>query len=272
MASPLSTLVTHIVQAERTFCDPSWGEAEEVTFNNPFARLYWVAEGEGFVTHHERRYHLQPGRLYVIPAHTPSRYLCPQRMVLHWLHFTAHVLHKFDLFAFFCCDHVVDITDSAQTQACWERLLRAYKQCDLAGTLQSDGLLRQLLAPFLDTVDVEGQRRRLHELARFTGVLEYIDRHLAEKLTLAELADLVHLQPTYFSNIFSRHMGEGPLVYVNRRRVERAQSLLWQSSASLAEIAQAVGFHDVFYFSRMFKKIAQVSPGQFRRQHAGQTP
>lgn len=264
--SILSTLVTSTLTAARTACDATWAGGK--IYHNPFARLYWVGGGGGSVFHHGRQFDLHPGCLYLIPAATPSRYHCAEYLDLYWLHFTAQVLTALDLFSVVHCDYQVPVAQCAYTQHLWDRLLTAHAQQTLASMLEVDGLLRQLLAPFLATLDVETHRHRLRDIERFHGVLTYIERNLTERITLHELADIAHLQPTYFSNLFSHHFGEGPLAFVNRRRVERAQSMLWQQQADpLPAIALAVGFSDVYYFSRVFKRVTGTSPGQFRRQY-----
>ncbi len=259
----LSTLTTRFLSASRTLCKRDWAGGQ--TFNNAFARLYWIDSGEGVVYHHRRKFPLRPGRLFVIPAHTPSRYFSFGAMDLFWAHFTAQVLGGLDLFAFLGCDYQAPAPDHAAMRRAWDRMLETLRTDSPAGALERDGLLRQMLSRFVAGADA-GQLRRTRQLERFGEVFAFIEARLAGPISLGELAEVAHLQPTYFSNLFSRHMRMPPLRYVSRRRVERAQGLLWQSDAPLKEIARAVGFDDVFYFSRVFRKVAGVSPGRFRRQ------
>jgi len=86
-------------------------------------------------------------------------------------------------------------------------------------------------------------------------------------MTIRELAKIGHLNPTYFSNLFSKLMGTSPIQYINKRRVEKAQSLLLTTDATLYTIAQKVGFLDEYYFSRIFKKITGIAPQHYRQQN-----
>ncbi|MFA5204803.1 MAG: AraC family transcriptional regulator, partial [Lentisphaeria bacterium] len=148
----------------------------------------------------------------------------------------------------------------------WERLVAAWQAGTPAGRLEADGVLRQLLAGLLAATPPCRPPAGARDLARLQPVLEHIQRHPERPLTLAELAGLLHLQPTYFSNLFSRCLGEGPMAYVCRRRIELAQGLLRTTPLPLKEIAGRAGFRDVYYFSRMFRRVTGTPPAAFRRQ------
>jgi len=263
MASLISALRVEVLIASRVTLDTSW--ARGGPYNNPFARLYWVTSGGGFVRHHGREFRLQPGRLYLIPANTPSWYHCPRRMVKDYMHFTSDVLGRTDWLERLGCPFEVKPDDPKHIQAISTRLIRVFNSDSPGRMLESDGLLRQLLAPFLFAVPTT-KTDTTQLQTRFNPVLVFIESHLADKLTLRELAELMHLQPTYFSNLFCAVMGVPPLHYVRRRRVEQAQAMLWYESAPIKDVAQQLGFADVYHFSRAFARIAGLSPAAFRRQ------
>lgn len=266
MQSLVATLVTHIAVADRTLCGLSWHGVWG--YDNPVVRLYWLVDGEAWVYLHDRTIHLRPGRLYLIPAQTPATYTCPLSMDIYWLHFTARVLGGMDLIPLLGDSLEVPIADVQPVTTTWARLLEAHKLNTPAGTVEADGGLRQLLARFLVDTDDSAWHRRQADFLRFTPALHYIESHLLERITLADLAETMHLQATYFSNLFTRCLGESPTTYINRRRIACAQYLLCQSSEALPTIARAVGFSDAFYFSRVFKRLTGVSPSQFRQQSA----
>jgi len=87
-------------------------------------------------------------------------------------------------------------------------------------------------------------------------------------IALADLASVVELHPTYFSDQFKKVVGVRPLDYLMRRRIERAQYLLLTSHASVKEIADAVGIGDAAYFSRVFTRLCRVAPSEYRATHA----
>ncbi len=101
--------------------------------------------------------------------------------------------------------------------------------------------------------------------------IRYIRKHFTEHITLEDVSAAVSLSPNYFSRIFNAKMNISFTSYVNRLRVEEAQRLLLNTRLSLVEIAGAVGFEDQSYFTKVFKRIASLSPGQYRKR-AGRFP
>ena len=97
-------------------------------------------------------------------------------------------------------------------------------------------------------------------------VLAYIDDHLADELSLSELAACAHLSPYHFTRLFKLSTGCTPHRYVIRQRVEKAKSLLASGKLTIGEVAQAVGFFDHSNLSLHFKRLTGVSPRDFSRR------
>ena len=96
-------------------------------------------------------------------------------------------------------------------------------------------------------------------------IREYCDAHLAEKITLEELAALCNLERFHFLKLFKQTIGMTPHAWLVRLRLERACSLLGRSDESLTQVAQAVGFYDQSHFNRAFRQAFCVSPSQYWR-------
>ena len=126
--------------------------------------------------------------------------------------------------------------------------------------------MRLILSAFFDDDSHPQVVNTLHGLKRFEAVLEYIQEYLDTPITISQLANRANLNPTYFSNLFSKLIGTPPLQYINKRRIEKAQELLLGTDETLYQIAQQVGFSDEYYFSRLFKKIVGISPDHYRKQ------
>ncbi|KAM3093098.1 helix-turn-helix domain-containing protein [Phormidesmis sp. 146-12] len=94
-------------------------------------------------------------------------------------------------------------------------------------------------------------------------VIDYIHQHLDRDLTLAELATLVQMSPSYFSTLFKQSTKLAPYQFVIQCRIDRAKQLLLQGELSIAEIAHSLGFTHQSHLSRHFKRLVGVTPKAF---------
>ncbi len=93
---------------------------------------------------------------------------------------------------------------------------------------------------------------------------EYIDQHLADSLSVSDIAFRFFVSPNYFSRLFKKTMGEGCNDYIVRKRMEKAKCLLISTDFSAGRIANMVGYSDTNYFSMAFKKHCGMSPTSYR--------
>ncbi len=94
----------------------------------------------------------------------------------------------------------------------------------------------------------------------------YIVEHLAEELSVSEIAAKLYISPNHLSRLFKRVTGEGCYEYVVRKRIERAKQLLETTCYKPAQIAEMVGYNDTNYFSLALKKNTGMSPQNYRKQ------
>jgi AraC family transcriptional regulator len=99
---------------------------------------------------------------------------------------------------------------------------------------------------------------------RLQRVRDYIEAHLDDRLTLADLAGVACLSPYHFSRSFKQAVGVGPQRYVMERRIARAKVLMRRTRQPLASIALEVGFADQSHLTAIFRREIGVTPGRFR--------
>ena len=95
-------------------------------------------------------------------------------------------------------------------------------------------------------------------------VRDYIEAHLDDRLTLADLAGVACLSPFHFSRSFKQAVGIGPQRYVIERRIERAKTLMRRTRQPLALIALEAGFTDQSHLTQVFCRATGMTPGRFR--------
>jgi AraC family transcriptional regulator len=96
--------------------------------------------------------------------------------------------------------------------------------------------------------------------------IDYIDRNLRNRLTLAELAAEVDLNPQYFARVFKKGVGQSPHQYILDKRVERAKALLKTTELSLGEVASKVGIVTQSHFTTVFHRVTGMTPREFREK------
>jgi AraC-like DNA-binding protein len=97
---------------------------------------------------------------------------------------------------------------------------------------------------------------------------EFIEAHLAENISLADLARECSLSVAHFARSFKRCTGMTPYQFLTKRRIERARDLLLHSGLSLAEVAVCCGFADQSHLTKVFRRVLGRSPGSFRAARA----
>jgi len=99
---------------------------------------------------------------------------------------------------------------------------------------------------------------------RLQQVLDYIQTHLDRDLSLAELAEVINISPTYFASLFKQAIEISPHQYVIQRRVERAKVMLSKTDLAIADIALQVGFSSQSHLNQQFKRLTGMTPKQVR--------
>jgi AraC family transcriptional regulator len=97
------------------------------------------------------------------------------------------------------------------------------------------------------------------------SALAYIEKHLAEPIALATLADLVGLSPYHFCRAFKQSLGLPPHRYHRRRRIEHAKLLLATRAPSVTDIGLTVGYSETSSFTAAFHKTTGLTPTAYRR-------
>ncbi|PYI53478.1 helix-turn-helix domain-containing protein [Paenibacillus flagellatus] len=97
-------------------------------------------------------------------------------------------------------------------------------------------------------------------------ILEYVDRHLAEKLDMETVSHIAGMSYFYFSKYFKKAMGSSFIDYVNRKRIAKAERLLVTSGESVNEIARSVGIENMAHFYELFKRYNGCTPKQYLRK------
>lgn len=109
------------------------------------------------------------------------------------------------------------------------------------------------------------KKRSTDYISRAIGIME---QHYSESLSVADIAEALSIDRSYFSNLFKKEVGISPSRYITELRMQKASELLERNLYSVAVVAASVGFSDQFTFSRCFKKHYGISPSSYKKGSA----
>lgn len=103
-------------------------------------------------------------------------------------------------------------------------------------------------------------------LTPFRRSLEYLHSHFREDPSLSQIAEIAHYNPSHYSVVFHREMGESYLKYLNTLKLSYAKELLGLSDLRLTDICFECGFTSYANFLKSFKEKTGVSPSEYRKR------
>ena len=102
--------------------------------------------------------------------------------------------------------------------------------------------------------------------AEFADTVAFLQAHLCEPLTLAQIARGCSMSVSKLKLLFREKAGMGPIDYSIRLRVERAKELILEGQLNFSQIAEVLGFTSLHYFSRQFKRVTGMSPSSYAKK------
>jgi AraC family transcriptional regulator len=221
-----------------------------------------------------RQSHLETGNLVILPAGAPTSWHVEREGEVRHLHLylSPTLIQKIAVSA----DINPDRVELIDTLGVFDPQIETIA-LSLLSELRSDGLGGKLYVESLATLlgihllrqhssVKQSSRSRSVDLTRTTlkPAITYIEDHLAEDLSLSEIAAVVHLSPYHFARLFKESTGFSPHQYVIQRRVERAKLLLSTTNWSLTTIAHTVGFAHESHLALHFKRLTGLTPRHYR--------
>lgn len=254
--------------------------------SSPFIRIFYIVEGEAILHLPEEDVLLKPGYMYMIPAFVIHSYECHGIFKLYYIHMYEGFKNEVNLqdtyelptevragnsirqlFEYVSSqypDAMLPEPDpkSYDTSAQTSNYVERYMNMELWEKMELRGAMLMIMSHFIR----EAKPHIWTSDERMKQVLRYIHEHIADKIDVEDLANLASITKTYFIRLFKQEFGLSPVQYINLKKVERAQLLLYTTDCSVKEVAYKLGFSDHSYFIRLFHKVAGITPQEYRRQ------
>jgi AraC-like DNA-binding protein len=253
--------------------------------NSPFARIYYVTEGQAQLLLPNLTLQLRPNHMYIIPPFTTHSYKCNNIFTHYYLHIyeddprSSGILEEWSfpseiqagdfelrLFERLCVlnpgmalPHSNPVSyDNNPTLI---RNIVKNRQGTISAQIESKGIIFQLFSRFLH----EAKSANNQKDKRIYDSLSYIKRHIYQEIPLDELAQRANITKDYYIRLFKSETGSTPQQYISQKKIEQAQLFLATGNTPIKSIAYQLGFEDHSYFNRLFRKRTGYTPMQYRK-------
>ena len=255
---------------------------------SPFARLYYVVDGEAQVELPDGIVSLLPHHLYLVPPYTMHSNICKGG-------FSHYYLHLYEDPSYGGCfwddwKFPVEVEAANDDQNLMKRLcevnpgmrlsqsdpesydnrttlisnIQNNQQRSVCDKVESTGIILLLLSRFLRHATAE---KRVKD-ERIEQSLTYIRENIGRRVNMDELAKVACMSKDHFIRMFKREVSHTPNAYVTEKKIERVELLLVTTLLSVKQIALSLGYDDMAYFNNVFKRHTKVSPLQYREKYS----
>lgn len=260
------TYVTH----PSSYVQPHWHRAVE---------LYYFLTGSATVKFGEETVHVKAGELYLFNSYDihesrfspDATYLCVHILPAQMCHYVPNFDQlRFSLYV--DPENLDQAKAFARLQAHMAEILLLYQEQPEGYRLQCQALLYSsvslLVRHFSQPLVAETELRR-GDIARLEPLLDYIELHHGDELTLDGAANKMGLSREYFCRLFKKNLGVSFLQYVNQLRVAAIGRELETSGDPISVLAERHGFRNMKLFNQLFKEFYGCTPTEKRKQLQG---
>ncbi|MDX8339367.1 AraC family transcriptional regulator [Draconibacterium sp. IB214405] len=230
--------------------------------------LIYNVSGYGTVKVAGKTHTLPPDHFFIIPKNTPHYYYADKNnpWTIYWIHLggkKSQFISKS-----FSQPVPIERTNTSRINERLELFGEIFKSLEMGYGIEILEYVNLCLPRLLATFTHINQYRSINERINNDPVdlaINYMLENLKDKITLKKLAAVVHLSDSYFSRLFVSRTGFPPIDYFNQLKIQKSCRLLDNRELSIADVAREVGIEDQFYFSRLFKKVMNHSPREYRK-------
>lgn len=165
--------------------------------------------------------------------------------------------------------HIRNTSEMSQTIS---RLIHICTDQTAGKDIIADLALRELVVRIIQSqnlIALSEQSSKVSVSERFAAIVQFIQQHLSEKITIDHLCRMACMSRANFFRYFKQEFGITPVDFINYERVKRAKQIMSEQPASIRDVSLTAGFSDTNYFIRTFRKVEGITPGEYRNKVLG---
>ena len=267
--------VTGFVAPGISLCDTAHIRPPYVHFRRKASEyiLYYIHSGELAIREDDREYLLTEGHYILLDPSCEHEGLRSTTCNFTYVHFSMDGIRMtapeaVSTSVVFPKSGHLDAEDIAEDfNTALSRLLSCVEDDPLQSYLRGS-----LLCELLALLAMQYRRHRLHAMGTASGTASYVPglkRYLAihydTDISSSSLEEMFHCNFDHLNRVFKKATGDTIFATLNRIRIESAKKFLATGLYTCSEVAVKCGFHDVYYFSRVFKKMTGTTPAKYRK-------
>lgn len=236
-----------------------------------YDKFYYVTEGEFYLNINDHEFIAKKGQLFFLPFNSTQSYyhISDNTATKYWFH-AIYKCNEMDISQLLNLPYYIEVPqkDHNYITGLFKKILNEEVAIPIADKLEQKAAMLELLAYYIQRASANPEshltEKRLVRDAQLREIIQYIEDHLSEDITVQELCQIPHFHPNYFIRYFKAGIGCPPRDYINKRRMERAKQLLQNEKISIQDVARITGFKSSYYFSRLFKQKTGFTPTDYR--------
>lgn len=221
-----------------------------------------VTKGEATLFGREKNVTFGKGDFIIVFPDVPCHYRAGETWALKWVGVGSADLAVF-LGRLGITPDAPIVPCSAPTEA--EAILDKIRDLSTAPSPSRAMRMKGLLCDLVAMIAEEREKKNALPSMRSGEILNYISANYTEEIRVDQIARAYHLDRSYLERTFKRDTGLSIREAITDFRIKKAQSLLRETSVSVADVAKNSGFGDRLYFSKFFRKKFGMSPSEYRK-------
>jgi AraC-like DNA-binding protein len=252
----INSINIDVLEHGHLFGDFNW---KYYNISSPFNRLYFVLSGEGYIENTESRILLEPGNMYLIPAHSTYNYICNDRIEKFYIHMHTEVFHGCDLFG-----GLKECRNFAFNKALMEKFIDKVESNKIEDMFFCKAFLFEMVSIFLN--DISDKIIENIEISfKYRSFYRFVSEKCNAELTIKQICEYLNIGESSLEKCFKKDTGSTVKNYINSSLLRIAKEKLLLTNLHVKEIAYTLKFSDEFYFSRYFKRNTGFSPREYRK-------
>lgn len=228
--------------------------------------LHYVTKGEGYYEANGNKFKVSAGDMFFIKPNEIVAYYSPEAektWSFCWIGFGGK---EAEVYAAECGLMNDKYIYSLHTNTFYSIIANCLEYLENLHGEPSQLRLNSYLLQVLSVIEKKCQHTPIKTTASdlVERAIRYIEYNYMNKISTSQIAEYLSIDRSHFYRIFKKATGSAPEQYVMCYRVQKAKDFLKNSNYSITEIASFVGVPDIYYFSKMFKKIIGTSPTKYR--------